>query len=71
MERIRTNKENILEVLEDNGASSRSFIHLLTDIPMSTIYDVLHNLEKCGKVERVTYNNNQVGRPITLWRFTL
>ena len=60
--------DDILNLLEKLGGTSRGFISMMLEVPRTTIYDHLHFLEKKQKVEKFKVNNRRAGAPIVLWR---
>lgn len=57
----------LLKILQQ-GPMTRGQLSKATDIPRTTIYDVLVKLILQNKVEKFTKNNNKPGRPKVYYR---
>ncbi|MBD3191729.1 MAG: hypothetical protein GF308_13865 [Candidatus Heimdallarchaeota archaeon] len=57
----------LLDILAKKGPVTRGVLVELTNIPRTTLYDVLSKLIRDGKVIKKPFHNNKRGRPKVLF----
>jgi predicted ArsR family transcriptional regulator len=61
-------QNSLIEVLENDGPSTRRELVKLLKTPRTTIYDNLLKLQKKMIIEKFSRNNGRRGRPLVFWK---
>ena len=60
-------QNQLIQVLDENGAMTRRKLVRKLETPRTTVYDNLVKLQKKNLVKKFSRNNGKRGRPKVLW----